>query len=203
MRTKRATAGNDAAPSAASAPAARRMSVADLGRVSLLPGVPSLLAVKGLAGMASAVFHSAFPILVGSRFGLAARGAGLLLSYTGVLAIISQGLVIQWATARADDARIVRVCSAAMLAGFMALSFAHTVAQLCVLLVPLVIAATVLATVNTAQLTKAAPADVGSIVAIDMSVGSGVRCVTRSSALPCLPHADVPRALLPLPVQHP
>jgi hypothetical protein len=128
------------------------------------------------------VFHSAFPIIVGSRFALEARGAGLLLSYTGVLGIAAQGLVIQWATARADDGRIVRVCATAMLVAFLALAAASTVAQLCALLVPLVVAATVLATVNTAQLTKAAPADLGTVVALDMSIGSGVRCVSLSIA---------------------
>jgi hypothetical protein len=169
----------------------RALSLSDLGRVSRLPGVPSLLAVKALAGFASAVFHSAFPVFVGTRFALLARGSGLLLSYTGVLAIFTQTVLIQWATARADDARVVRVCAAAMLLSFLALAAASTVTQLALLLAPLVASATVLATVNTAQLTKAAPADLGSIVAIDMSVGSGVRCVLRerklcgTARLPC------------------
>jgi OCT family organic cation transporter-like MFS transporter 18 len=177
-RSKRSANAEADAPEGAAQPLQRRLTVSDLGRVSLLPGVPSLLAVKALAGFAAAVFHSAFPIIVGSRFALEARGAGLLLSYTGVLGIVAQGFVIQWATARADDGRIVRVCATAMLAAFLALAAASTVAQLCALLVPLVVAATVLATVNTAQLTKAAPDDLGTVVALDMSVGSGVRCVT-------------------------
>ena len=182
-RSKRSAAAASDAPegsAAAAASAPRRVTISDLGRVSLLPGVPSLLAVKALAGFAAAVFHSAFPIVVGTRFALQARGAGLLLSYTGVLGIAAQGFVIQWATARADDTRIVRVCALAMLAGFAALAAAATVPQLCAILVPLVVAATVLATVNTAQLTKAAPADLGTVVALDMSVGSGVRCAQRT-----------------------
>ena len=189
-RSKRAAAAAADSPEGGAAPAAgaRRVTISDLGRVSLLPGVPSLLAVKALAGFAAAVFHSAFPIVVGTRFALQARGAGLLLSYTGVLGIAAQGFVIQWATARADDARIVRVCALAMLAGFAALAAAATVAQLCALLVPLVIAATVLATVNTAQLTKAAPADLGTVVALDMSVGSGVRCAHTPACFACFAH---------------
>jgi hypothetical protein len=172
----------------------RKLSLSDLGRVSRLPGVPSLLAVKALAGFASAVFHSAFPVFVGTRFALHARGSGMLLSYTGVIAILTQSVLIQWATARADDARVVRACAAVMLLSFLALAGASTVGQLALLLAPLVASATILATVNTAQLTKAAPADLGSIVAIDMSVGSGVRCAPRHALLRMLPRsAHAPR----------
>ena len=44
--------------------------------------------------------------------------------------------------------------------------------------VPFAVFGALLATVNTAQLTKAAPLDTGTIVAIDMSVGSGVRVLS-------------------------
>ncbi len=175
-RRRGAAAASESAAAPAGAASPRQLSVSDLARVARLPGVPSLLAVKALAGFATAVFHSAFPVFIGTRFALEARGAGLLLSYTGVLAIATQGGLIQWATARYDDARIVRACTAGMLVAFAALAGASSVAQLCVLLAPLVVFGTTLATVNTAQLTKAAPADLGTVVAIDMSVGSGVRC---------------------------
>ncbi len=133
---------------AAVTPAAEKrpsVSLADIGRVSLLPGVPSLLTVKALAGFASAVFHSAFPLVVTSRFGLDARGSGLVLSYTGLLAIVAQAGVIDWATRRYEDARIVRACAVGMLLSFAALAGASSTAQLVVLLAPLVVCATVLA----------------------------------------------------------
>jgi hypothetical protein len=43
--------------------------------------------VKATAGLGFALFHSAFPLVLDSRFGLDSRGAGLLMSYVGVLAI--------------------------------------------------------------------------------------------------------------------
>jgi hypothetical protein len=51
------------------------------------PGVAGLLLVKTTAGLGFALFHSAFPRVVSSRFGLDSRGNGLLMSYVGVLAI--------------------------------------------------------------------------------------------------------------------
>ena len=49
-------------------------------------------------------------------------------------------------------------------------------------MVPFAIFRALLSTVNTAQLTKAAPADTGTIVAIDMSVGSAVGVLSPSLA---------------------
>jgi len=160
----------------------RALSMSDLWRVAALPGVPSLLLVKFLTGMATALFQSAFPLFVNSHFGLDARGSGLVMSFTGCVGIATQALAIDAATRRFEDRRIVGASVAAMLASLAALSAATRVSHLCALLVPLYVASALLSTVNTAQLTKAAPADAGTIVAIDMSVGSATRMLSPSLA---------------------
>jgi OCT family organic cation transporter-like MFS transporter 18 len=157
-------------------------SQSDLTRVARLPGVSSLLAVKFLTGMASAVFQSAFPLFVSSHFGLDARGSGLVMSFTGCVGIATQALAVGAATRRLDDRRIVSLSALAMLGSLAGLACVTQVSHLCVLLVPLYVAYALLSTVNTAQLTKAAPADAGTITAIDMSVGSCTRMLSPSIA---------------------
>lgn len=158
-----------------------QVSFKEIWRVACLPTVPSLLTIKLLTGLALAVFHSAFPIVVATRFGLDARGSGWVLSYSGVLGMISQAVIVQWATARYDDRRIVTACIGGLTASFLGLMVASSTLHLCLVMIPFAIFGSLLSTVNTAQLTKAAPVDMGTIVSLDMSVGSGVRVVSPTA----------------------
>lgn len=149
--------------------------------MATLPNVPSLLTVKLLTGLALAVFHSAFPLVVTTRFGLDAKGSGYVMSYSGVLGMFAQAVVVQWATARYDDKRIIVACIAGLTLSFLGLMAASTTLHLCLIMVPFAVFGALLSTVNTAQLTKAAPTDMGTIVSLDMSVGSGVRVVSPTA----------------------
>ena len=60
-------------------PARRPLKMGDLGRVAMLAGVPSLLTVKFLTGMATSIFQSAFPLFISSHFKLDARGSGYIM----------------------------------------------------------------------------------------------------------------------------
>lgn len=167
---------------AGEAEGSRRVSGADLLRVAFLPGVPSLLAVKGISSFAWAVYYSALPLLMDERYNLDARGAGLLLSYSGFVGILGQAFLVSAATARFPDATLVRACALLLAAAFVGLAAAASVPQLCALLLPVTLASTLLGTVNTAQLTKAAPADLGTVMALDMSLSMGARVVSPTLA---------------------
>lgn len=163
-------------------PARRPLKMGDLSRVAMLAGVPSLLTVKFLTGMATSIFQSAFPLFISSHFKLDARGSGLVMSFSGVVGILTQGLVVGPATQRMDDKRIVHQCVFVMLASLAALAACTTVPEMLACLVPLYVASSLLSTVNTAQLTKAAPQDSGTVNSIDMSVGSACRMLSPSIA---------------------
>ena len=163
-------------------PARRPLKMGDLGRVAMLHGVPSLLTVKFLTGMATSIFQSAFPLFISSHFKLDARGSGLVMSFSGVVGILTQAFVIGPATRRMDDKRIVQQCSLLMLASLAGLGACDTVPQMLACLVPLYVASSLLSTVNTAQLTKAAPQDSGTVNSIDMSVGSACRMLSPTIA---------------------
>lgn len=147
-------------------------------RVCVLPGVPSLLVVKALTGLAAALFHSVFTLAASTTLALSAQDTGLIISYMGLITLATQAGVIDWATLRYDDDTVVTQCSHVLVASFMALALVDGSIQLCAVLAPMLAAGSVLATVNTAQLTKAAPAtDAGTIIAVDMAIGSGLRIV--------------------------
>mmetsp|Transcript_72737 Transcript_72737/g.229128 ORF Transcript_72737/g.229128 Transcript_72737/m.229128 type:complete len:424 (+) Transcript_72737:90-1361(+) len=160
-----------------------RMSPKEFSRVCQLPQVPSLLCVKTLTGLAAALFHSVFNVMLDEKFHLGARANGLIMSYAGVLSVAVQATVIGFVTARYTDSTIIKACTAASCLSYVALSMVGNVNQLLVVLIPLTAASLVLATVNTAQLTKAAPQESGTIIAIDMSVGSGVRIISPGASV--------------------
>eukprot|EP00959_Pyramimonas_sp_CCMP1952_P249343 5212139-Pyramimonas_sp.AAC.1 len=62
--------------------------------------------------------------------------------------------------------------------------------------VPLIPAGCLLSTVNTSQLTKAAPKDSGTIIAIDMSLGSLVHIVTPAVSTYILTQFGYPWVLI-------
>ena len=160
----------------------RTLKMGDLGRVAMLPGIPSLLTVKFLTGLSTAIFQSAFPLFISSQFAMDARGSGLVMSFTGVVGILTQAFAIGFATRRMEDRRIVQLSAIVMLCSLAGLSLCTSTPELLTLLVPFYVAASLLSTVNTSQLTKAAPLDSGTIVAIDMSVGSACRMLSPTIA---------------------
>eukprot|EP00238_Polyblepharides_amylifera_P013547 CAMPEP_0196588044 /NCGR_PEP_ID=MMETSP1081-20130531/59395_1 /TAXON_ID=36882 /ORGANISM="Pyramimonas amylifera, Strain CCMP720" /LENGTH=357 /DNA_ID=CAMNT_0041910425 /DNA_START=331 /DNA_END=1404 /DNA_ORIENTATION=- len=155
-----------------------RFNPREMWRVCFIKGVPSLLAVKILSGTGAGLFHAIFALVAADRFQLAPDTTGLVMSYIGGLTMISQAVLIEWATSRYSDTRIIQSCTAVLLVGFVVLAGAQTTLHLCITMLPIVPAGCLLSTVNTAQLTKAAPKDPGTIIAIDMSVGSAVHIVT-------------------------
>jgi len=155
-----------------------RLNPSEMWRVCNMKGVISLLAVKMLTGLGSGLFHAIFALVAKDQFELASSETGMVMSYVGILTMFSQAFLIEWATVRFSERIIVLVCTGVLGAAFLALAAATTATHLFIVLVPLIPAGCLLSTVNTSQLTKAAPKDSGTIIAIDMSVGSLVHIIT-------------------------
>jgi hypothetical protein len=68
--------------------------------------------------------------------------------------VYAQAFLIEYATLRFSDRAIVEVCVAVLTGSFLLLAPVTTAAGLCMMMVPLVPAGCLLATVNTSQLTK-------------------------------------------------
>jgi len=155
-----------------------RFNPKEMWRVCTIKGIPSLLSVKILSGMGLGLFHAIFALVAADRFGMTTTETGLVMSFVGGLTMLSQAFLIEWATNHFAERNIIQFCSAVLGGGFLLLAMAQTASHLYITMVALVPAGCLLGTVNTSQLTKAAPKDSGTIIAIDMSVGSMVHIVT-------------------------
>jgi MFS transporter, DHA1 family, tetracycline resistance protein len=137
-----------------------------------------LLTVKAVASGSLALFHSTFTLVAAERFGLDAGGVGFLMSFVGALGIFAQAVLVAPLLAVASEDAVSSASAALLTASFAALGAASTPAQLYAVVVPLTIFSTLWMLLNTAQITRAAPAHLkGSLVAVDMALGSGSRMV--------------------------
>lgn len=137
-----------------------------------------LICVKALMSAALALFHSTFVLVASDRFGMDAQGVGYLMSFVGALGIASQSLLVGPLTSRFSEGAVVTVASSALAASFAGLAAASTQAQLYAVCVPLTVLSTIVMLINTSQITRSAPPAVrGSLVAVDMALGSGFRMV--------------------------
>lgn len=99
-------------------------------------------------------------------------------AYVGIRTAV-HGVLIKWLVKNFSDARIVLASCWILLLSFVALALHHSFTPYLGLLVPICAASYVFSIVNTAQLTKAVPAEqLGSILAMDMALGSVTRMVS-------------------------
>lgn len=165
------------------------------GQVCVAPGVPGLLLPKAVATMASAVFGAIFPLIAANQ--LTPRQNGLLMSFVGVSVAAAQAVLVKPLAARLGEPLAVLACCFAMAAGFAALAVAPGVAGFCLALAPTIAAGTAFATINTAMLTKAVPGRLsGSIVSVDMSIGSGLRMLAPMAGTAALEAHGYPAVCL-------
>ena len=86
-------------------------------------------------------------------------------------------------TRRLGEHRGSQLCVLLMLAGFLGLAACSQVWQLCLVMLPLSAGGLMFTIMNTSQLTKAVPSSqLGTILAIDMSLGSGLRMLSPAAA---------------------
>ena len=158
------------------APGAPKLSVAAFARVASLPGVPALLAAKGVLSLVLSLFHGVFALAAATHFHLSPAGTGAILSATSVVTMATQALLIDWAASRFPARSVFASCVATMALSYAGLACARGIGAVVLCLVPMTVSSCVLFTVNTAQLNRAVgQGDRGSINAIDMSVSSAVR----------------------------
>ena len=141
-----------------------------------------LLLIKAVSNLALSLFHSTFTLVAADRFGLDAAGVGYLMSFVGSLGILAQAGLVKPLISRFTEGAICTVSSALLAASFCVLSLASTTPELYAVCVPLTLLNTVFLLINTSQITRAAPAHLkGTLVAVDMALGSGSRMLAPAA----------------------
>ena len=145
--------------------------------VAKVPAIRRLLAIKLLGGVGFSLFQSSFALVLKNVFALDPRTNGLVMSFVGLNVIVSQAGLVGWLAKTYGEARAQRICAAGLAVTYLALAGTATQFEaFLALLVPLCLLGGSFGTINTAALTKAAPADqVGVVLSLDMALGTAVR----------------------------
>ncbi|CAK8680399.1 solute carrier family 22 member 18-like [Clavelina lepadiformis] len=140
-----------------------------------------LLFIKTVSGLPIGVLHSMFSMVALNHFKLSAAVNGYVLSYIGVVSMITQGLLIGRLTKYGfNDWTLINGSVACLCLSYGALAlFVNDLISFCIALLPMVVAGAVFSTVVQAMLTRTVNAnDTGSIIGISMSVHSLIRSVS-------------------------
>jgi len=124
-------------------------------------------------------YSSNFTLVLQEQLDLPAKYNGLLMSYNGLLSVITSWLLLPWLLKLFPDSTLIWrtvVVSGMCLFG---LSLVHSVVMLGVILIPFTIATEVLRTSIMSSITKQAPKEqIGTIVGLTDSIASLCRVIT-------------------------
>ena len=138
----------------------------------------SLLITRFFFGLAFALFQTIFALYALERFNLTAVQTGHVLTYVGVLSVITQGFLIGRITQRYRDDLLIMVSVVVMAFGLLGWAVSPTVLFLLVIMAPTAIAGGLLNTLLTSTLTKAVTNDeVGGIIGFSTSIESLTRVI--------------------------
>lgn len=125
----------------------RKLSFADLVRVAVLPGVPSLLAAKSVLSFAVALYYSSWPLVASVRFGMTPAEVGALISVLGMVTVVTQAVVIDAALSVFSPTAVWRSSLITLILSFCGLATATSVGGVTLWLIPTTAAACIMSVV--------------------------------------------------------
>jgi len=131
-----------------------RFSFRLLGEALQRPCVGPLLQISLLYSLAFTLFQSNFALYAKTRLALDVQATSFVLTYVGILSVLVQGFAIGKLTARFRERQLIFTGTIVLALALLGWAFAPNVWVLLVVLAPTALAAGVLNTVLTSQLTK-------------------------------------------------
>lgn len=142
------------------------------------PVVGPLLYTRVFYGFAFALFQSVFALYGQYRFGLNAQNIGYILTYVGVLSVITQGVIVGKISDRFPDPKIIFFSTLLIAISFLAWAFSPSIIFLLIILLPIAMNAGILNTIINTALTKAVPpVEFGGILGLSASLESATRVI--------------------------
>ena len=140
------------------------------------PFTGSLLVTRFFFGLAFAIFQTIFSLYALTKFNLTATETGYVLTYVGVLSVVTQGFLVGRITAKFREDILIVACVALMAVSLVGWALAPSVFALLVILTPTALSGGILNTLLSSTLTKAvSPQEVGGILGLSASVESATR----------------------------
>ncbi|XP_064019285.1 solute carrier family 22 member 18 isoform X3 [Pogoniulus pusillus] len=153
-------------------------SIREILRLMKFPGVMEVFIIKVFSGLPIGLFMIMFSIISMDFFGLEAVESGYLMSYFGVLQMVSQGLVVGKLSKHCTERTLLRLSIFVFGVVGLGMALMRTVWHYCIIAVPLMFAFSMLATITDSILTKAVPSsDTGTMLGICASVHPLTRTV--------------------------
>jgi MFS transporter, DHA1 family, tetracycline resistance protein len=140
------------------------------------PFTGSLLISRFFFGLAFAIFQTIFSLYALTRFNLSAAQTGYILTYVGVLSVITQGFLVGRLTKKIRDDILISGSVVVMAFCLLGWALAPSVALLLIILAPTSLAGGLLNTLLSSTLTKAVtPKEIGGILGVSASIDSLTR----------------------------
>ena len=145
------------------------------------PVVGPLLHTRFFFGLAFSMFQTIFALYAQYRFNLRVDETAYILTYVGVLSVLTQGLFIGRLTKRFQENTLILFSTALMAISLLGWAFSPSVLTLLIILFPIAVSGGVLNTVINSAATKAvAPNEIGGILGISSSLESITRVIAPS-----------------------
>jgi MFS transporter, DHA1 family, tetracycline resistance protein len=140
------------------------------------PFTGSLLITRFFFGIAFAIFQTIFSLYALTKFNLTAAQTGYVLTYVGVLSVITQGFLIGRITNKFRDDILIVGSVALMAVSLLGWALAPSLLILLIVLAPTSLAGGMLNTLLSSTLTKSVePQEIGGILGLSASVESSTR----------------------------
>ncbi|XP_038620692.1 solute carrier family 22 member 18 [Tachyglossus aculeatus] len=153
-------------------------SLKETWRLLTLPRVLPVFAVKVLSGFPAGIFLIMLSVISVNVFGLEARQTGYLMSYFGVIQMVTQGLVIGRLTSRYSESALLRFSVLVLCAVGLAMALMTTIVHFCLLVPPLLFGLVSVNILTDSILTKAvSPLDTGAMLGLCACVQPLMRTV--------------------------
>ena len=152
------------------------LSISDMFKARHRPLTGSLLISRFFFGLAFAIFQTVFSLYALTRFNLSATQTGYVLTYVGVLSVISQGYLVGRLIRLIRDDILISASVFAMTFCLLGWALAQSIPVLLIILAPTSLAGGLLNTLLSSSLTKTvAPQEIGGILGITTSIDSLTR----------------------------
>jgi DHA1 family tetracycline resistance protein-like MFS transporter len=140
------------------------------------PFTGALLTTRFFFGLAFSIFQTIFSLYALKKFNLTAAQTGYVLTYVGVLSVITQGFLVGRITKMVREDILIVSCVALMGISLIGWAIAPSVVVLLIVLAPTSLSGGILNTLLSSTLTKAvAPQEIGGILGLASSVESSTR----------------------------
>ncbi|XP_057294802.1 solute carrier family 22 member 18-like [Hydractinia symbiolongicarpus] len=135
-----------------------------------------LLAIKTISGFPFSVLGAMFTLILMDYYMLGPKDNGIVLSYLGVVGMITQGYLVGVLTHYVNDADLILIAIMLMAAGSLFLIISQSIVLFCVVAIPLTIGGSLLHIIITSLITKIVPKDkTGSALGLTMCTHAIIR----------------------------